>query len=164
MLSFIPINMTCTRVSSRRSVTKPSRNKHAKPTTSSASTTRCGNASRASSATPYPSPRRWSTTSGPSSSLFATTTWRKRQHYLCSTTRGQGVLGGRGEELVEAADEPQQRRRIHDGASERRVGRGRFRRLRGRGAGRRVAGAAAGTALAPSPPAPCAGERRLRPL
>src|SRR5262249_18165351 len=86
MLSFIPINMTCTKVSSRRSVTKPSRSKHAKPTTSSASTTRCGNASHASSATPYPSPRRWRTTSVPSSSLFATTTWRKRQHYLCSTT------------------------------------------------------------------------------
>jgi IS1 family transposase len=84
--------MTCTRVSSRRNVTKPSRNKHAKPTTSSASTTRCGNASHASSATHYPSPRRWRTTSVQSSSLFATTTWRKRQHYLCSTTLSRAAV------------------------------------------------------------------------
>src|SRR5262249_28397850 len=86
MQSFIPINMKCIRASSQLSVTKPSRNKHAKPTTSSASTTRCGNAFHVSSAPHYPSPRRWRTTSVPSSSLFATTTWRKRQHYLCSTT------------------------------------------------------------------------------
>jgi insertion element IS1 protein InsB len=72
--------------SSRRNATEQSRRKHGKPTTLSASITRCGNAFPALSATSCPSPRRLKIILGPSNSSSATTTWRKREHYLCSTT------------------------------------------------------------------------------
>jgi hypothetical protein len=60
--------------------------KKARPTISSASTTHCGNASHASSAMHCPSPRRSRITSGLSNSSSATTTWKKREHDLYSTT------------------------------------------------------------------------------
>jgi len=96
----LPLPRQGTRGAARRRVPKPARPEPAPPPTARAATPRCGTASHASSATHAPAPRRWRPPAVPSSSFFATPTWRKRQHYLCSTTGQVDACGRRTDALV----------------------------------------------------------------